>query len=150
MRTATKQGGFTLIESVITLYFVTATLVAVFSLFTSIEATNRVSRNQAIVTSYVQKKIDNYRYKDWATLPASLPTSAGNPENLLSEFTTYVAGTSIKPVSATATFTQYGSVNFAETKKVQIRLRYTDGNTTRTINLTTLITRYGLNRIPKP
>lgn len=127
-QTANSKLGFTLIEVLLSLFF----LIAMFTILLSASGTllhTRTSNLQTAATKIATKQIENLRNTDFASLPGS-GTFADSDLSQLPQGT------------ATRTITNYQSS--ADIKDVLITISYTENGAPRDVKVETLIYKNGL------
>ncbi len=128
-----NQTGFTLIEVLVTVTFIAIASAAIIEIFISVERLNRQARNYTIVTQLAQQKVESYRNLAFGNIPAS------------EDFTTSLPGNLGSPKSATTSFEDLTPAK-SGLKQLNIAIYYTEGNTRKDIQVTTLITERGIDR----
>lgn len=127
-QTANSKLGFTLIEVLLSLFF----LIAMFTILLSASGTllhTRTSNLQTAATKIATKQIENLRNTDFASLPGS-GTFADSDLSQLPQGT------------ATRNITNYQSS--ADIKDVLITIAYTENGAPRDVKVETLIYKNGL------
>ena len=128
-----SESGFTLVELIITATFISAASLAAISIFINIGGLTRQSRNMAIATQFIQKKVEGYRNIGYQ----SIPTTEDLTPTLPAELDT--------PKGGTATFSDFAPAKDG-LKKLDIELYYHEGTKRKDIKITTYVTRRGINR----
>lgn len=127
------EGGFTLIELVVTVTFVAAMCVTIVEVFVTIGKLNRQARNYAIAIELAQQKMETDRNLGYSAIPAS--------ENFSASLPSYFGS----PKSATATFADLYPADLG-IKQLDIAISYTDAGQTKRVNVSTLIAQTGIDR----
>ena len=127
------QSGFTLVELIITATYVAAASGAIVGIFITISQLNRLSRNLASATAAAQQQMEIYRDGGYASVPLGDPAE---------DFTDKLPSQLASPRSATTAVTEIQP----GLKKVVTKIRYTDGNKEKNVQMTTMIAQRGISR----
>lgn len=132
MRKRKTEGGFTIVELLVTIVFIGVAFMAVSDLFLNLSSLNRQAYNLIDTTYLAQQKIETYRQTPYSSIPTGTPAV---------DFTSELPARLGSPKSA--------YINIVETetglKRIDVFISYKDG-LTKNVEQTTLVTEQGINR----
>lgn len=128
-----RQGGFTLVELIVTATFTATVLIAIVGVFVMAGKLNRHSRNLAIATQLAQQKIEIYRNTAYGSIPIGSPAET---------FTSSLPSNFGSPKSATVTVTQLQPGLL----QLDVAIVYSEEGAPKNVQVTTLIAERGLNK----
>lgn len=133
MKHLKSESGFTFLELLATTMFIGIAFASIVEIFISLNGINRQSRNLVDAKQAALERIEDYRNSAYVDIPVGSPAldfSAQLPANLGSPKT--------------------GTVNVTETqtglKRVDVFVSYREGNRTKQVELSTLITEEGIGQ----
>lgn len=133
------QSGFSLVELVITSTVMAVAAVSLVTVFTTITSLNRRTRNLTLATQAAQKQVEIYRNTAFSAL--SIGTVNFEPD---------LPAALRAPRTATATFSDADPnadpPNPIELMRLDIAITYTEKGQTKKVEVSTLITKRGINR----
>jgi type II secretory pathway pseudopilin PulG len=127
------EGGFTLVELIVTATFVATMSTIIVEVFVTIGKVNRQARNLAVATELAQQKMEADRDAGYSAIPAS------------EDFTASLPGYFGAPKSATATFSDIVPAD-SGLKQLDVSISYTDAHQTKNVKLSTLVAQTGIDR----
>lgn len=133
MKVSNQQGGFTLIELVVTMTIIAIGAVAIIEIFVGIGNIDQQSRHMAVATQQLQIKVESYRNIAYASIPIGSPAE---------DFTSSLPADLPSPRSATATITE----SPAGLKLIDVQISYTEGKVTKRVQVSTYASRHGIGR----
>ncbi|MBW3538229.1 type II secretion system GspH family protein [Candidatus Parcubacteria bacterium] len=133
VRLTKDESGFTLIELIITVTFVTIALVAIVEAFITVDKLNRQARNLAIATQLAGRQVEAARNLGFEAIPASQSFTAELPDNFGA------------PKSGSAEFVDLSPAE-PGLKRLNVVIYYHEGGIRKDVQLSTLITERGINR----
>jgi type II secretory pathway pseudopilin PulG len=130
-----NEGGFTLMELVVTAAFMGIVIVSVSGLFIGLRQINNAANNYTIASQVAQQLIEKNRNTPYSAI------TVGTTDVTSSTLSAYPS--LLSPRSATVTVSQ---VNASGIKQVDVAISYTDRTGLKRVQYSTQIANKGLNR----
>jgi prepilin-type N-terminal cleavage/methylation domain-containing protein len=129
-----REGGFTLIELVITTVVLSLIFMAIFSMLSSVRIVNARSNNLTVASEAAQQQLESYRNLSYGDI--NLGTV-----NTTTQLASFASLGATRSSSVTVT-----TEDPAGLKRVAVNVTYSDRGRTSTLNLTTLVAENGINK----
>lgn len=128
-----RQNGFTLIEAVISIAVTVVGLLAVFQVLASTVTTGRDSRNRAIATHFAERQLEMVRNTPFDALVSTENASHADLDRLAPNATWRQT---VAPVAGDSSLLG-----------VRVTVEWRDASQTKSVSLSTLVHRHGINSI---
>jgi len=132
--THTKEGGFTLIELVVTTVVLSTMFLAILGLFGTLRDINARANNLTIATEAAQQQLESFRNLPYGSITVGT-------QNTTSQLASYPMLGAARSSSSVVTLADNRGL-----KKLVITLTYYDGRIQKQLQVSTLIAMSGINR----
>jgi len=128
------EGGFTLIELIVTMVVLSGIFLAIFSLFDTLHGVNARANNLTVATEVAQREMELYRNIPYNTI------NVGTTD-VTSALSSYTSLGSTRSASVVVT-----QVDARGLKQVEVTVNYYDHAIPRKVVLDTLVAQNGMNK----
>lgn len=128
------EGGFTLIELILTCVVLTTTILAIFGLLSTLRIINARADNLTVAVEAAQLQLENYRNLPYSAI-------AVGTQNTTSQLASFTKLGSTRSSSVTVSLSDARGL-----KRVDVVVNYADRGATKKVNLSTLVALNGIDR----